>query len=576
MISQNLDFGQEPVDADYQVLIHAVSSCAGESVQQLLRAKPKLVNQKGWHGQTPLHKACLSGDANTVRLLCEFGADPNIQNEFKETAVHYAAKRGIPTLVNILKRYGGLLDVRDMTGKTPVHCAAQTGSVYMLQYFEEQGYNFKDVDGNGQTPLHCACQFGHLEAFKFLVRKGRSDPSVQDAQGDTPLHICVREGYAHGSWLLINFQGLASLHVVNKQGLTPRDICQFYSTSKKEGHRSLLLLMSELSKLPPNGKIGGPVMTWYYYLTMPFLAYAAALLLALGPLHDYQGVVFAVTITFIVRTAMSTSHRINHISRWANPFFAGTFCAGMFHTMLLFYCVIIHSMLDSPVIYVSFIMNVMQLYLYYKLLKTDPGLVTSSISNVETGRPMKLGDLCDQLKSLDQYCGDCEIIHSKTTKHCKLCERCFYRMDHHCLFLLKCVADQNHARFVWFIIFTMLDIVIFLLQCIWWTYLKYANMKYTEIFATMFWKDGWVLSMMFLNCFSVIWACSLLKYQLTVVSRGQTTYFARDMSTLTQTEKFVNLFNFLMGKPLFASDLELDIPYQHKSCDNHKTPIHSV
>ena len=41
------------------------------------------------------------------------------------------------------------------------------------------------------------------------------------------------------------------------------------------------------------------------------------------------------------------------------------------------------------------------------------------------------------------------------TKHCRLCETCFLSLDHHCLFLLTCVARNNHRAFVFFMIEVM-------------------------------------------------------------------------------------------------------------------------
>ena len=54
----------------------------------------------------------------------------------------------------------------------------------------------------------------------------RSDPSLKDKEGNTALHICAREGYGHGSWLLVNYLGLGALHVQNNQGYTPLDLCK--------------------------------------------------------------------------------------------------------------------------------------------------------------------------------------------------------------------------------------------------------------------------------------------------------------------------------------------------------------
>ncbi|XP_052818936.1 putative ZDHHC-type palmitoyltransferase 5 isoform X2 [Mya arenaria] len=574
MNAQNPAGPQGTEEADLHVLLHAVSTCSGLAVQQIITQKPHLLNMKGWHGHTPLHKACLSGDVNMVKLLCEFGADTNIRNDFQETPVHYAAKRGIPTLVNILRYYGAKLDARDTSGKTPVHNAAQTGSVYMLKYFEEQGFGFRDVDDSGQTPLHCSCQFGHLEAFKFLLKKGRTDPSIQDKEGNTALHICIREGYAHGTWLLIQYLGLSCLQVPNRQGLTAQDILEQFETSKKPGHKVIGPLLKELSKQPKNKKQKGPVGTWYFNLLMPTVLYALAILLAEFVIYDYQGVVFLFAVGFIVRTASRASHRLNHVSRWSNPLFAGTFAAGMLHTMLLAYCKIMPDVFGSLEFYLIILLNIGQIYLYYQLLKADPGVVTSSIADEKTGQPMTLTQLCDSIAPLDQFCTDCEIVRMKTTKHCKLCERCYYRMDHHCLFLLKCIGYKNHARFVWFIIMTVFNMGYFLVKAVMYSLVKYNALTYSEIAIRMFQVEGWMISMICLNIVSAIWATNLIHYQLNVVSRGHTSYFQRDVSTLTPMEKVTNVINFLLGKPLILSDLDFNLP--KKNLDLDRNYVHNV
>ena len=47
------------------------------------------------------------------------------------------------------------------------------------------------------------------------------------------------------------------------------------------------------------------------------------------------------------------------------------------------------------------------------------------------------------------------------TKHCRLCETCFLSLDHHCLFLLRCVARNNHRAFVFFMFEVMMANVLF-------------------------------------------------------------------------------------------------------------------
>lgn len=54
-----------------------------------------------------------------------------------------------------------------------------------------------------------------------------------------------------------------------------------------------------------------------------------------------------------------------------------------------------------------------------------------------------------------------QIVKPELTKHCRLCEVCLLSLDHHCLFLTRCVAVKNHRAFVSFMIETMLANALF-------------------------------------------------------------------------------------------------------------------
>ena len=47
------------------------------------------------------------------------------------------------------------------------------------------------------------------------------------------------------------------------------------------------------------------------------------------------------------------------------------------------------------------------------------------------------------------------------TKHCRLCEACMLSLDHHCLFLTRCVAIKNHRSFVFFMLEVMMANALF-------------------------------------------------------------------------------------------------------------------
>ena len=50
------------------------------------------------------------------------------------------------------------------------------------------------IGQSDRTPLH-ACEEGHLDVAKYLVEEGKADPSCQDENGVTPLHLAIFNGH---------------------------------------------------------------------------------------------------------------------------------------------------------------------------------------------------------------------------------------------------------------------------------------------------------------------------------------------------------------------------------------------
>lgn len=56
-----------------------------------------------------------------------------------------------------------------------------------------------------------------------------------------------------------------------------------------------------------------------------------------------------------------------------------------------------------------------------------------------------------------QKCSVCpDTFKAPRAHHCRKCDRCVAKMDHHCPYINQCVGYGNQAHFIWFLIFAVL------------------------------------------------------------------------------------------------------------------------
>lgn len=65
-----------------------------------------------------------------------------------------------------------------------------------------------------------------------------------------------------------------------------------------------------------------------------------------------------------------------------------------------------------------------------------------------------------------RYCTVCSIDQPIRSKHCKKCDRCIARYDHHCPWLGTCIGEWNHVWFFWFLFAEFSQLVSALVQVI--------------------------------------------------------------------------------------------------------------
>ena len=127
-------------------------------------------------GRSLLHIACEMGNINLVqRLSLDHKADVTARDDEGNTPLHVAAKSGREDVVlSLIKGFGCDVHVTGHLGRSLLHsaCASNSGSLVRLvgQYISPWV-----VDDNGNTPLHICARLGYAQSIKALLEL---DPPV--------------------------------------------------------------------------------------------------------------------------------------------------------------------------------------------------------------------------------------------------------------------------------------------------------------------------------------------------------------------------------------------------------------
>ena len=188
--------GRTPLHYAYK-LRDEKETVARESIAQLLEAGAD-VNARDCGGDTPLSMNiyCYK-NARIARLLIEGGADVNSICH-RERLIHWAARRGDAETVRLLLNAGAEPNSSDTDGRNALHHAVRATDFHdiMLRLFEA-GVNANATDNKGMTPMHellmWSNHFGAANAVTFakarlLIDNGANIDALNKC-GHTPLFM---------------------------------------------------------------------------------------------------------------------------------------------------------------------------------------------------------------------------------------------------------------------------------------------------------------------------------------------------------------------------------------------------
>jgi ankyrin repeat protein len=189
-------------DPKAEPILKALRDGDRQAFNRLASEIKKVGNLKGAKGTTPLMQAALYGDADSVRLLLQQGADPNIRNEAGATALMWAVDNLEKT--RLLIEGGADVNARSDDGRTPLLIAAGLfGNKEVVKLLLDRGADLaaKSPALNGyHTVLSEAARTGDDTLLGLLIERGADVKSA----GPVALANAARVDCAKCLELLIN------------------------------------------------------------------------------------------------------------------------------------------------------------------------------------------------------------------------------------------------------------------------------------------------------------------------------------------------------------------------------------
>lgn len=164
-----------------------------------------------------------NGSIDSVKLLLEQGADPNVTDQHDNPILNGASYNGFADIVEILLAYGADPNITDSAGVTPLYRAVEQGNLKSAEVLLNHPMIQIDKSGAFETFLTRAIRNKDHELAKLLLEKG-VDPNSVNLFGNSPLHIVAEDGQLDLVTLLLSYD--ADRLLLNGRGQTVAQVAR--------------------------------------------------------------------------------------------------------------------------------------------------------------------------------------------------------------------------------------------------------------------------------------------------------------------------------------------------------------
>lgn len=428
-------------------------------MQELIESGKAKATDLGSENITSLHWAALNNQLLVCRYLIDQGADVNAcGGALNGPPLIWAAWRGHVYVVHLLITHGADLSLGDFRKRNAIFFAIESKNTFMLSYMLNQGVDLESRTEHQATPLIMST-FMNADAMTAILIRWGANVNAQDDEGLTPLFYATKYGNKPAIRRLCD-EG-ADLNIRTKDGRSYREVAveagklSVYEAALKEadrdanGNKIISIWSNEQTRERIITAIPYVVVT-FIFNELRFLPWYVGLpiaILAFGGTHRY-----------ILNTVYKGKQHIMLKSQYLPGIFAGS--------LLLVFIVwlfdVLWVTLSLGYVFLNFLFSIFVLtvgFCFFTAVTSDPGYIPKGSREETKETVSKLAS--EGLLNHRNFCTTCQIRKPIRSKHCRSCDRCVAKFDHHCPWTGNCVGVYNHPAFLGFIVALVPGILIF-------------------------------------------------------------------------------------------------------------------
>lgn len=430
-------------------------------LKELLAHFPDVVKRSDTEGQSLLHWTALHNNLEATTVLVQNGASVDHCSHTQQTPLMWACTRGHLAIVDFLYTHAGAdLHAKDSVGASPLIISIQYSHTLLSHFLIKKGCDVRAVDKYGCSSGHWAAYMGNLPLLRSMNNMA-FDFDVNDNEGNTCLHRAVDASQIMAVEFLLDIG--CDTKLKNRKNETPLDIAR----------RKSPVIANLIER-----KTSSPLYKFVYSRSKAMWV-MPAFWIACYSVISYA---FVMDIMYFIGETHPTLN-----------VFVGIF-----------------------------LLLVAGLYCW--IFMSNPGHVDKGKDAFDWDKMLE--NIHDHKVEFDakRICHTCDVIKPIRSKHCRICNRCVRRFDHHCAWVANCIGQLNHPVFLVFLSVQEVTHILVVVAAILAFIADYPDEGFSMAFVYgLVLHRFFVLLAFALNVFGIGYSGSLLAQHLSIALENETT-----------------------------------------------------